>query len=372
MSLIGGVAIGLSALANNSGFVLDPSLASDVLFHPDLMIFGVLGGLLVTEKLAGMEQFKIFYVFRISRLTLLFLYCGVLFVSIGILYSTPIIRYVGLVSVITASVLFLTYVISPRSHGKGEIKWIFGAGISAITLTSLANFTLDIPQSVQLTYLSLLFPTIYILAERIELGFIRGMKRNILATESVLSWLTVALGFISVESPLDSTRSPIMFASIFFLSVIVMISIRFDPVFRKVAVKGRFEMYMKTGIVIAYSWLVIGIVLFSIRLFGVTGLLDPATHSFALGFFGTFIVTHSPIIFPLVLKRDVMRDRVTLLPIISITVADVMRVFGDLASRVSTTWNVVSYISGYAIIVAIIAFVYNIFRVTSHVPPDVP
>ena len=54
-SLAIGLIIGLSALAGNNGFTLNQGMASDIAFHPDLMVFGVIGGLLVTEKLELME-----------------------------------------------------------------------------------------------------------------------------------------------------------------------------------------------------------------------------------------------------------------------------------------------------------------------------
>ena len=41
-------------------------------------------------------------------------------------------------------------------------------------------------------------------------------------------------------------------------------------------------------------------------------------------------------IFPLTLKRNANQERVTFLPLIILTVSNVMRVFGDLASHVSS------------------------------------
>ena len=89
LSLVIGILIGFSALALSSGYRANPSLAYDVLFHPDIMIFGVLGGLLITEKLESMKKFRILNSFRISRPTIFFLFSGIAVVSIGYLYANP-------------------------------------------------------------------------------------------------------------------------------------------------------------------------------------------------------------------------------------------------------------------------------------------
>lgn len=367
-SLFFGLLIGISALAGNNGYANNTSLSSDIMFHPDIMIFGVLGGLLITEKLASMEGFRIFNRFRISRVTILSLYTGVVLTSLGIIYDNYYFRYFGLGLVVTAALLFFHYVTSPKSHGQTGIRWVFGAAVAAIVLTALTNSEVNIPLSVQLTYLGLLFPIIYILAERIELGFVRGMKKGIVLLESVLAWLAVISGFISSTFQYHPISYLAMYSSIFFLSLMILISVRYDPAFHRTKKRGRFEIFMKTGIVVAYFWLILGIILFTLQAEGIPGLLDPATHAIALGFVGTFIVTHSPIIFPLVLRKNAVEERVTLLPLLVITVANAMRVFGDLTSRIYSSWNSISYLSVYVLIIAIFAFVYNLVRVTKSRP----
>ena len=67
LSLFLGFLIGISALAINNGYNISTSIASGILFHPDLMVFGVVGGLLITEKLELMEKFQLFKGIPISR-----------------------------------------------------------------------------------------------------------------------------------------------------------------------------------------------------------------------------------------------------------------------------------------------------------------
>lgn len=120
----------------------------------------------------------------------------------------------------------------------------------------------------------------------------------------------------------------------------VLSTTNFDPSFRKNPWKGKFQVYMRTGVIVAYFWLFLGLALFAIQLTTSEDILDAATHSIALGFIGTFIVAHSPIIFPMTLKRNAVQDNVTFLPLVVITIATAMRIFGDLASGLIATWNI--------------------------------
>lgn len=364
ISLFFGILIGVSALAAYNGFPNSSALSSDIFFHPDIMVFGVLGGFLITEKLASMEGFLIFNRFRISRPTVFSLYSGVALVSLGILYGNIYARYIGLFLVMIASILFFHYLTSSRSHGKKEIRLVSGAATAALFLAAISNLNVFIPDSVQATYLILLFPLIYILAERFELGFIRGMKNSIIFLEAILAWLVVLFGFISTQIPLARPYNSLMYLSISLLFVMIILSIRYDPAFHRTGMKGRFDIYMRAGIVTSYFWLIVGVILFTLRAYGITGILDPATHAIALGFVGTFIVSHSPIIFPLVLGKKADQSKVIFLPLILITVANAMRVFGDLGTLVYQQLNLISYLSGYVLLIAIIAFVVNLRNIT--------
>ena len=84
------------------------------------------------------------------------------------------------------------------------------------------------------------------------------------------------------------------------------------------------------GILIAYFWLFLGVLLFLLRVSGITGLYDAAIHSIALGFIVTFIFAHGPVIFPTVLERNVNIGRLSFLPIVTLTLSNCLRIFGDM------------------------------------------
>ena len=363
LSLVLGLIIGISALAVNDGFQANSGLAADILFHPDLMVFGVIGGLLITEKLELMENFRIVRGIRISRPTVTFLFTGVFAASLGIFYDNNYVRFAGLALIVAASMLFLYYMTSSRNPGQPWTKRVFGASIGAMILAAIANMGFLIVGNTTITYLALLFPIIYVLAERIELGFVRGMKEKTIMIQAFIAWASVILAFFATELGGNASRIPVMYASIILVTLFVGISVRFDPAFRKGKRTGRFQSFMRFGVILSYLWLVLGLILFALQMKCGSGFLDPAAHSIALGFIGTFIVAHSPVIFPLTLKKRAIQNNVSFMPLVMLTVSNVMRVSGDLIARITALGNYLSYLSGYVILLAIIAFVYNLRRI---------
>ncbi len=83
----------------------------------------------------------------------------------------------------------------------------------------------------------------------------------------------------------------------------------------------------------------------------------------AHGFIGTLMVAHASVIFQITLKKKERQERVTFLPLIVLAVSNLMGPFGELAAHVSRTCFVVSYLSGYVLLIALVALVYNLRRI---------
>lgn len=371
LSLALGLFIGISALALNNGYDASLPVASGILFHPDLMIFGVVGGLLVTEKLELMEKFRLVKGIPVSRPTVLFLFSGVFLASLGIVDGSVLTRYAGLILIFAGSLLFLFYMSSSRNPGDRWIKRVFAAAIASMSLTAIGNLNALIFDNVKVTYLALLFPIIYVLAERMELGFVSGMKTGIMKAQAFIAWVTILLAFAAAEIHVAPYSQALMIASILLLFSLTMVSVRFDPAFRKLRRQGRFQSFMRAGVLLSFFWLILGLILFVLQVVVGHGFLDAATHSIALGFIGTFIVAHSPVIFPLTLKKRARQEKVTYLPLIVLTLSNLMRVFGDLASHFSGAGFIASYLSGYILLIAIVAFIYNLRRIMVSATPEV-
>ncbi|MGE9811375.1 NnrS family protein [Ferroplasma acidiphilum] len=368
LSLAAGFLTGIAALAVNNGYPSIIPLANGITFHPDLMVFGAVGGLLISEKLELMEKFPLIRNIPISRPIVAFLFGGVFILSLGILSSYEIARYAGLLLVVAASLLFLLFMSSNANHGDKRIKLVFAAAIASMFLAAIGNMNSLLYSNMKLTFLALLFPILYILAERMELGFVRGMGARIMALQAYIAWFAVGMAFVSVEVPDKFISRFAMVLSIILVAILTGISIKFDPAFRKIKRNGRFQHFMRAGIQISFFWLALGLILFMLQAIIGHGYLDPATHSIAIGFIGSFIVAHSPVIFPLTFKKKAIQENVTFLPLIMITIANVSRVFGDLAIPYTSLGETFSYVSGYLLLFAILLFVYNIKKIM--VSPD--
>lgn len=366
LSLALGILFGMISLASDAGQSISSQAVDVITIHPDLMVFGALGGLLITEKIGIMENFLIFRSIRISRIIVPGLFSGVYLASLGIFFDNGTARYLGLALIITAAVFFGYFMTSGRNPGQGGIKWIFGAAISCIALSAFANAFALIWMNVELTYLALLFPVIYVLAERMELGFVRGMSTEAIRIQAILAWAIVILSFISVEGRNSIATFLSLYASVLLLITVILYSMVYDPAFHGRKRKGRFQSYMRAGVVTAYAWLFLGLSLFMVQFWFPYDILDPAAHAIALGFIGTFIVAHSPIIFPLVLNKEARQDRVSFAPLILINVATFLRIVGDLYPQANSVGAVIAYASGYVILVTIIAVVINLKRITTN------
>lgn len=82
------------------------------MFHPDLMVFGVIGWLLITERLELMEKFLVTGKIGISRMVVALLFSGVFSASLGILLGNEAIRFVGLSLLIAAFLYNLKRIMS--------------------------------------------------------------------------------------------------------------------------------------------------------------------------------------------------------------------------------------------------------------------
>ncbi|GEM_PF-6756302 len=363
LSLVLGILFGFAALSYRLDFPFTNIFYTDVQYHPFLMVFGFLAILLITEKIQSMEMVK-FGPFRLSRLTIGSLVMGITLYYLSIPLRSEFLMVVGALLLALSSLLFLHFIVSPITHGNKYIKTLSGLSIFSLASLAVVSTLNGIMYSGSMALLATVFPVLYVIAERIELGFMRGMSQRLIETETVLGALLLAmfLDFSIQPGPLSVIPSN---AGLFFLGAFSAIAARYDPAFRRSTWKGPLQRFMNRGVAIAYVWLFTGILLFSLSVNGYNGLLDAATHSIMIGFVGTFIFAHSPIIFPLLFKKEMNQDRVTFAPILILTISVIMRVGGDLLSIISPYGGFVSYLSPVVLVVSAIAFFYNIKLVTT-------
>jgi small-conductance mechanosensitive channel len=93
-------------------------------------------------------------------------------------------------------------------------------------------------------------------------------------------------------------------------------------------------------------------------------LYDPFIHSLTLGFIGTMMLAHGPVILPGVLKRKFNERKLTMLPLLVLTLSVVLRAGGDLLMLVSYSAAVrlIVGLSGWLVLVAVLLFLSSIVR----------
>lgn len=89
--------------------------------------------------------------------------------------------------------------------------------------------------------------------------------------------------------------------------------------------------YLARHLRVAYFWLFLGLfLLLAISLRGYSmATFDAATHSIAVGFIGTMILAHAPIIAPSLLGLKLLEERLSYVPLFFLTLANIFRVGGE-------------------------------------------
>ena len=369
--LIIGFALGASKLAQQHGFTIDTALAGYIHVHPVIMVFGVVGGLLISEKLEMMGKFKILGRVPISYPIVASMISGVTILSMTYYTIFQALRFIGSALIATAGLLFMWFMISRRNPGSADIKFIMGISLLALALGAISVSFKSATSSPSVALLMLSFPVIYIFGERIELGLMRGIKHSYMLSMKISAVLIPSLLFIS-----SILQNEIEIRLLFDLALVPMflfvsvVSV-FDPVLRIRHPRGKLQKFMGAGILSSYIWIWIGLILYIIQANVSHGYMDAATHAIALGFIGSFIIAHSPVIFPLILKIRADTSKVTFSPIVALNLAVVLRVGGDLSAMVWKYGNFLSYLSIYILILAILLFLLNIIRIRN-VPESAP
>ncbi len=91
-------------------------------------------------------------------------------------------------------------------------------------------------------------------------------------------------------------------------------------------------------------------------------LYDPFIHSIAVGFVGTMLLAHGPVILPSVTGRRLNAAKLSLLPLGVLTVGNLVRIVGDLI-MLDYNATLLEYsigLAGWLILIAVILFLRQI------------
>ena len=365
--------VGIFRLMAQTG--IGPMVLADLYaLHPLLMVFGFIGGMIVTERIAGIELLPHTKQTRVSLAIPPFIFGGIAAETVGYVLALAPVRYVGGALLVVSSLLFLSLLRSFLSIGRERVS-VFFMIVSALALllaSVVSVFSLP-AGNVGFVMVLLLFPVAFVLGERVELTSIATKTSpNRFVPALFLVGATAALFGIGAWFTVAWSVSALAFAMGgvtfgFFLAA--------ERSARSKAVASPFQKYVGSHVGIAYVWGLAG------SAFGIAYSLttqfvyyDAFVHSLALGFIGLMFLAHGPIILPMVTRRQFDNAKLSYIPLVVLVTALVMRIGPELLLVYDNAWvlNLLVATSGWLVLLAVAAFFIEIVRGTKGGHPNRP
>ncbi|HZW56619.1 MAG TPA: NnrS family protein [Nitrososphaerales archaeon] len=359
-----------------SDYALYPGILSGLYaLHPIMMVFGFLATIVMAERVAGISVVPRFKSTRVAVAMVPLTALGVVSEIFGYATGPSLLRYVGSALLFGGCLAFLIVLIGLTRKTGIKLPFYFMI-LSVASLIAASVYTASKLPAGDLSLIMLLlsFPVIFILGERVELTrFVSsGTSSRKFQAAFVSSILAVALFALaglpmspSLESELVSAGLAMLFATF-----VVVLSAEVSN-FRLLSKSAQpLQRYVSIHTRIAYSWGLGGIIFAEIYFLVPTlhvNLYDAFIHSIAVGFIGTMLLAHGPVILPSVTGRRLASTRVSILPLILLTVANLIRAAGDLllSTFYSTLFLSLVGLSGWLVLASVLAFVPSILLATS-------
>ena len=360
---------GIFRLMSDNGLVTGV-LSSLYTFHPIIMVFGFLASIVMTERVAGLSVIPgLNKSSNIASAMVPLTVLGVVAELIGYTLSISQVRYLGGGLLFAGSVSFI-YVLLCLS-GKTGIKLpFFYMILSVVSLTVsaiLSAFELPLGQN-GFIMLLLSFPIIFILGERVELTRFTWKAASKLRFKVALGVASIsvalfAFGSLPLEQDVHEYFVSIGSASLFLAFLLILLA---ENQNFKLLAKSPLPLqrYVSTHTRLAYTWGMVGMVLAEFYIFRPSSFdfYDPFIHSLAVGFIGTMLLAHGPVILPSIAGRKIQIGKFALVPLILLTVGNCVRIAGDIMLEV-IPGQVASYVlravvglSGWFILAAVLIF----------------
>ena len=333
--------------------------------HPLLMVFGFIAGMIVTERIAGVELLPHTKQTRLSLAIPPFIFAGMAVEVAGFLFGLALASYVGAALLVVSSLLFLSLLRSFLMMGREKISVLFMvvSGIALLLSALLSAFSLP-AGNVGFVMTLLLFPVVFVLGERVELTSL-ATKSSSDRFVPALFRAAAALGLFGLDAWSWTWAMALVAFGLtgltfgFFLIA--------ERKARSKATVSPFQKYVSNHVELAYVWGLAGSV------FGIAYSLSPLfvfydtfVHSLALGFIGLMFLAHGPIILPMVTRRQFDNSKLSSIPLAILMVALVTRIGSELALLYVGAWalNLSVAVSGWLVLLAVVAFFVEIIRGT--------
>jgi nitrite reductase (NO-forming) len=334
--------------------------------HPLFMVFGFLAGIIMTERIAGVELLPSSSKTWLVSVMPPLIFAGILTETAGYLYDSALARYDGASLLVIASLLFMVLLSSFYKKGRGNTPVIFMLISAFALLASSVLSASSLPAgNVGFVMLLLSFPVVFVLGERADLTSV--------ATRTTSDRFLPALFFsgasvflFSVGAFVPSSASDpawlVAFALLGAAFAVIMVAER-RAVSRQTT--SPFQQYVSRHVGLAYAWGLEG------AAFGIAYLLSPLfafydafIHSLALGFIGLMLLAHGPIVLPTVLRKEFDNARLSYAPLSLLSLAIALRIGAELVllQAFSSAVEFLVAASGWLVLAAVLAFFVEIIR----------
>lgn len=363
-----GLLSGLFRLMSENG--VGPLLLAPLYdLHPLLMVFGFIAGIIMTERIAGIELLPASTYSRLSVSMIPFLFAGTTVEALGYGDGSALFRYAGALMLVIASALLLVLLGSFYRKGRENLSVAFMMVAGAALLASSVLSGLELPAgNVGFIMLLLLFPVVFILGERVELtSLVTGRRpERLLPALVAVSACVLLFGLGSTDYLLSNLQ--LVDLAAFLLLVAVFVVFLREEVASSRRTKQNvmpLQRYVRRHVSAAYLWGLVGSVAGAVyAIYPAYQFYDAFIHSLALGFVGLMFLAHGPIILPTVVGRRFRQESLSDAPLVILTTGILLRTVGDASSLVfrSEALDYAVVVSGWITLAAVVAFLAEIAR----------
>lgn len=355
-----GLVVGILRLMLVNGVVISfPPLERFYVLHSEIIVFGFLGILIMFERVIGVEVLpKDRRPITVKPMIPVFA-AGLLLYLAGSVLQSDAVVVLGGVLMAVGSLLFAYVVWWLFFRGDHLAMYFMLLGVAALTIASLVSTHIVIWDQYGFALLLLSYPLLFIIGERVELtrfGSGRSGRRNF---ETALAVASTGLILLIIDTVLFPSALLLGGAAVCYLAVIgITYRVESMSLRRLSQIRYPINRYVSIHTKTAYYWITVGLALLLLRIVWTSNpfLYDAFIHSIGVGFVGTMILAHGPIILPAILKRPMISKTLSLIPLLLLTLGNLVRLAGDLVKPFYFDIAAAIGYSGLLILVAVIAF----------------
>lgn len=342
--------------------------------HSILMVFGFLACIVMAERVAGISVIPDLQQSRLPLAMVPLVALGVVSELAGYSMGPRWLDYVGGVLLLSGcfAFIFVLFKLSGKTGIKLPFYFMILSAVSLSVSAILSAFSLP-AGNLPFIMLLLSFPLIFILGERVELTRFTSSAAS--TNRFIISFILAssAIALFTLSSALyflfDLQMMILSIGSLLLLATLIVVLLTENQNLKLLSrSREPLQRYVLTHTRVAYAWGIFGLILAEIYFLSPgLDLYDPFIHSLAVGFIGTMLLAHGPVIIPSVIERKLDMTRISLLPLEILTAGNLIRVVGDLifSSHNSVIVNVSVGLSGWLILIAVLVFLLKLIPLAS-------